>query len=144
MSKSSSLISNNIYIYVCVCVSVCVCVCVYVCMCVTWFTIRDHFWQNIFDVVYQRTSVKKSQKTVLYAYSCYIFTIVHANCMYVYKTVFEEFLIVFFFHKTRPERSDRSDPLLQIRSHTHTHIYKIVLMYINDVIWIINIDFYVY
>ena len=34
--------------------------------------------------------LKHFQKS-LYAYNCYICTIVHGNCMYVYKTVVEVF-----------------------------------------------------
>ena len=44
------------------------CVYIYVCVCVTGFAKRDHFCQNICDLVCEKATVKTYQKTVLHTY----------------------------------------------------------------------------
>ena len=52
---------------------------------VTWFVKRDHFSQNICDLICEKSTVKTSQKTVLYTYSCYIWITILYVCKTVYK-----------------------------------------------------------
>ena len=81
---------------------------------VTWFATQDHFWQNICNLICEKGLLLEHHKnTLLYAYSCYISTTIHGNCMYM-----KMFL--------------RSGPLLQIMSYlysTNLLIYlKVIIM----------------
>ena len=104
-NRSTQLLKVHVHVYIAN---------MYIC---DW--IKDHFCQNICDMIYDKGSLLKCLlNSFVYTYavtmnSCvYIATVCIQNC-------FWDVLTVVLFHKSHQKCIARSDTLLQIRSHIH-------------------------
>ena len=103
------------------------------CTNVTWFAIRDHFCQNICNMIYEKGSLTKHFKNsfadiLICSYHEQLCIHIAAVCI---KTVLWYVLTVVFFHKSHHKCFARSGTLLQIRSrisNIHPFIYLAIHM----------------